>query len=254
MTDNKTIQHSSIPVRAIIARCDELCSSGKIAENGEFLRQWYQKAADCGDESGKLSIVNELLGHYRLTGDLQTGLSMVGEALKLLDKLEQNDTVSGGTVLLNAATVLQAAGRNDQAEKCYYAALHAYKKHLEEDDLHFAGLYNNMASVYMAKNEFRTAEDFYLNALDILNMYGKVMDCATAYVNLAQLAVRRALPPDMVHAYLDCAMQCFNNPSVPRNGYYAHTCGKCAEVFFMAGRAGDGEELLIRMEEIHAAN
>ena len=245
---------SLLQLKDIIAQCDKLCAAGDAKKVGEFLRMHLERVRQAGDRFTELSLLSELMGHYRLVSDRENALDCAVKAVALLNDLRQTDTVSGGTIMLNAATVFQAFGNTDMAEKDDHAAWDVDRKLLEEDDWRFAGLYNNMASVYIAKGDFRRAENLYLEALDLMNSYGRIMDCATTYANLAQLSIRKNARFDMIQAYLDCAMQCFNNPAAARDGYYAHTCGKCAEVFFMAGRESDGEELLARMEEIYAAN
>lgn len=240
-----------IPIPEIIARCDEFFNAGKNAEAGEFLRSWRQKAHDSGDASAELSIVNELIGHYRMNGDAVRGLEAVASAEKLLGSTGAAETVNGGTILLNCATALHAFGKIEAAMEKFQSAYRCYAKNLPPDDLHFAGLLNNMSAVYADSGDFAAAKVCYLEAGEILLKEKKMMDHTLTLVNIAQLYLSFEPDSPEISAALDQAMKCFDDRSIARDGYYAHTCTKCAGVFGAAGRESDQKELLNRAKEIY---
>ena len=246
--------HGRIPVPEIIARCDELFNTEQMGPLGDHLRHWLAKARELGDEQGELTILSELMGHYRMTGDRERGLEAVRDGFALMKKIGEEGTVSAGTILLNGATALQAFGETEKALNCYAEAFRCYGAHLDPMDARFAGLLNNMAGAYAASGNFRSAEDHYLRALDVLKACGNLMDSAVTYVNLAQLYASADPDDPMIQATLDCAMDCFDSPDAVRDGYYAHTCRKCASAFGAFGRPETEKELNARADSYYAGH
>ena len=240
-----------IPLPEIIAECDEFFKSNDTARLGEHLRFWRRRAQELGDESGELSILSELMGHYRMQRDEERALAAVRDGLELMKLLDVYGTAGGGTILINAATALQSFGHFSEALRYYAEAFRCYDAALDPMDVRFAGLLNNMAAAYDANGESAHAEAHYRKALNILQHHGNLMDSAVTYINLAQLYDRQNENDSRVAEMLDLAMECFNDPAAERGGYYAHTCNKCASAFGLFGRENDEEELKRRAAEIY---
>lgn len=235
---------NTIPLDKIIARCDEFFNSGDTAGLGEHLRSWLAEAEKKGDLAAVLSILNELAGHYRMSGCRTRGMETVDRIIHLTALPQFRNTASTGTILINAATALHSFGEISRALELYLEAYRCYEVNLEENDPRFAGLFNNMASVYAAMNDPETAEAYYLAALDILHSAGNIMDTAVTHVNIAQLGFEQELQ-------LENAWNCFNSPSAVRDGYYAHTALKCAPAFREMGHISRADELEKRAKEIY---
>lgn len=241
----------TVPLAEVIAECDCYFNANQPEALGEHLRYWLERARELNDRSSELSLQNELMGHYRMQRDEVRALQAVKAGVELLYQLHADHTVSGGTILINAATVLQSFDHIAEALKLYTDALDWYTTLLPPGDRRLAGLFNNMASAFENNGELRRAEELYLQALEILQQHNELMDAAVTYVNLARLYARSSLSDPSVNTALDCAMYCFDSPTAVRNGYYAHTCGKCAPVFAQLERSKDAEELLARAENIY---
>ena len=241
-----------IPMREIIAECDRLFNQERPFELGEHLRKWREEARRIGDREGELSILSELMGHYRMQGDRERGLEAVRDGFTLLAKLGISGSVSAGTILINGATALQSFGELDDALKYYKEAFRCYGAHLDPNDWRFAGLLNNMAAAYAAKHDVKYAEAYYRKALDVLKACGNLMDAAVTHVNLAQMYAAEAPGDARIAAELDAAEACFDDPAAVRDGYYAHTCRKCASAFGPLGRPEFEAELNRRADEYYA--
>ncbi|MBQ7395836.1 MAG: tetratricopeptide repeat protein [Lentisphaeria bacterium] len=247
-----TQSENRIPVAEILQECDKLFNSNRSAEAGALLRAWRVRAQELGDKSGELTILSELMGHYRMAGDSEHGIAAVNDGVSLIEELKISDSLSAGTIYINAATALSAFGRFAEALELYQKASKCYTAHLESDDVRFAGLFNNMASVHLAAGDFSTAEELYLKSVELLSAKNSLMDLAVTYVNLAQLYYAQDRQDIVVSSTLDCAMLCFDSPAAVRDGYYAHTCGKCAQAFGMMGRSADEAELNSRAGSFYA--
>ena len=244
-----------IPVREIIARCDELFNAEKSAELGEFLCRWRRKAREMKDLKGELSILNELIGRYRMAKDEEQGLAAVRDAQALLELLpETAETLSAGTILLNCATALHSFGRTPEALRLYDRAGHIYKKELPPDDERMAGLYNNMAAALCADGQFPRAEYAYLKALEILRTGKNAPDSAVTCLNLAQLYRSWNNDEMLISGMLACAWEYLDLPGIRKEGYYAHTCRKCAPGFSALGRQDIADELNKRADEYYAGH
>lgn len=244
-----------IPVREIIARCDELFNTGKSAELGEFLSTWRRKAREMKDLKGELSILNELVGHYRMGKDPEHGLAAVRDVLALLELLPDTaGTLSAGTILLNCATALHSFGKTGEALRICGRAKVIYEDRLPPGDRRMAGLYNNMAALLCADGKFPQAEYAYLKALEILRSGDDPMDSAVTCLNLAQLYRSWNNDSVLISGMLECAWEYFNFPGFEKNGYYAHTCRKCASGFSALGRDDIADELNKRADEYYAGH
>lgn len=240
-----------IPLAQIIDECDCFFNSNQMQEVGKHLRYWLEQARKLHDHESELSLLSELMGHYRMQSDPERGLQAVYDGFELMKKLNMAHSASAGTILINGATALQAFGRVDEALQYYAEAFRCYGETLPPDDWRFAGLLNNMASAYSEKNEFKHAEVYYRKALDVLAKCGNFMDRAVTHVNLAQLYHRQDPADERIDRELDLAMKIFDDPAAVRDGYYAHTCLKCLSAFSFLGRFADEEELKERAEKIY---
>ena len=241
-------------MRKIIAECDRLFNEEKMVELGEHLRKWRGEAQAIGDREGELGILSELMGHYRMLGDRERGLAAVRDGFTLLGKLGIAGSVSAGTILVNGATALQAFGEIDESLNYYKEAFRCYGAYLDPNDWRFAGLLNNMAAAYAAKHDLKYAEAYYRKALDVLKACGNLMDAAVTHVNLAQMYAAEDRNDPRISVELELAVACFDDPAAVHDGYYAHTCRKCASAFGPLGFPEVEEELNWRADEYYAGN
>ena len=241
-----------IPLESVIAECDRLFAGEKTFELGEHLRKWRQKAAELGDKRSELTLLNELMGHYRMLGDRERGLAAVRDGFRLIGEVGIGGSVSAGTILLNGATALKSFGFVKEALQHYAEAFRCYGAHLAPDDPRFAGLLNNMAAAYADNGEIRHAEAYYKKALTILKDKSQLMDRAVTEINLAQLHHRQDPGDPRITECLDRAFACFESPEAEFNAYYAHTCRKCAGAFGDFGQHDRERELNERADALYA--
>ena len=247
-------QQRRIPMQEVIQECDRLFNAEKMVELGEHLRKWREEARRIGDREAELGILSELMGHYRMQGDRERGLMAVRDGFALLGQLGIAGSVTAGTILINGATALQAFGDVDGALNYYKEAFRCYGAHLDPNDWRFAGLLNNMAAAYAAKHDVKYAEAYYRKALDVLKACGNLMDAAVTHVNLAQMYAAEDRNDPRIASELELAVACFDDPAAVHDGYYAHTCRKCASAFGPLGFPEVEEELNWRADEYYAGN
>lgn len=249
----KGVRGERIPLAKVIAECDALFNAERTDELGRRLRFWREEARKIGDRQSELSLLNELMGLCRMTGDKEGGLQAVRDGFRLLTELGIGGSVSAGTILINGATALKEFGFPEEALRHYAEAFRCYGAHLDPKDWRFASLFNNMSASYADTGDLARAEVYCRKALDILAGCGNRIDAAVTHVNLAQL-YHQADPDDpRIQECLKQALDCLNHPDLKRDGYYAHTCRKCASAFGFFGWFRDEIDLNKRADAIYYA-
>ncbi len=241
----------SVPL--LIQEVDELCGAGHEREARDLLESSLAKVRAHSDWRSELTVLSELLGQYRRTGEKDKGLRTVSEALELVRIHGLGRTVSGATVLLNAATTLKAFGHAKESIPVFTHVARVYADNLDPADYRFAGLYNNMALSYDETGDIANAERCFHLALAILEKLDRqANDCAVTWCNLAELYGRRDPEDERVGECLEKAWDCLNAPGLAQDGYHAFTVSKCAPCFDYYGFFLYAKQLRERAEKIYA--
>ena len=245
-----------IDLRRCLTRLDEYLARNDYAAARRHLDYWKAEALANNDLRGLLSVENERMGLLRKLGDEAAANEAVDAALDLLSRTGLEDTATAGTTLLNAATVYKRFDRAAEALPLYEQARAIYERVLEPGDGRRGGLYNNMALALTDLGRWAEARALYEKALAIMeNQEHGALERAVTELNLANLAEaeRGLLEAEAeIEARLDRARALLDDPSLPRNGYYAFVCEKCAPTFGYYGRFMDAQELTETAERIYS--
>ena len=244
-----------IPTRRVIDRLDSYLDRNDYPAARRHLAYWLAEADSCGDQRGKLTILNEQIGLFRKLGEEAEGLQAIEGALALAQSLELEGTATLGTTLINAATAYRAFDRAQSALPLYEKARTLYEALLRPDDERLGALYNNMALTLTALGSYREAESLFHKALGVMSLqeHGQA-ELAITYLNLADLLTAQygeEADPERIGAWLDRAEALLDTPDLPRDGYYAFVCEKCAPAFTAYGRSLTGQKLTERAKEIY---
>ncbi|MBR3035686.1 MAG: tetratricopeptide repeat protein [Lachnospiraceae bacterium] len=280
LLDMNTEPVEAISVGRMIEKLDEYLSRDDYAAAERHLKYWLSEAEAGRDERGKLSVLNEMIGLYRKLSREAACTDAIEKALTLSESLGLQDSVTGGTTYVNAATGYESFGKINEALALYENAQKVYEKVLKNDDSRLGGLYNNMALCLTAHERFREAEDLFFKALSVMEKqeHGEP-EMAITYLNLCDLitaeiektagsddpAVKEegqteadedfsadeAEAEERISEYLQKAEDLLNTPGLPRNGNYAFVCEKCAPVFGYYGRFLAEAEFRKRAEAIY---
>ena len=246
-------QNKSIPVKRVIEKLDSHFATNDLEGAVSLLEYWQSEAKNLRDLSGELSVVNEMLGLYRRTNDKGKALSAINRALELICYKSLENTVSGATIVLNAATTCKAFGDLERAVVLYEKAATVYHENLSADDLRLAALYNNFATTLSDLDRFSEAEELYNKAILITGKKTEgLLDCAVSYVNLAHLFEKsEGLESEKIEECLTHAENLLNDIRIDRNPYYAFVCEKCAPSFDYFGFFFFANELYERSKKIY---
>ncbi len=244
-----------IPQQRVIEKMDWYMSRRDYAGAERHLLYWLEEARQGGDLRGALMLRNELVGHYRKTGRRDKTLENGEAALALLEQLDFGDTISAGTTCVNFATALNAFGENGRALTLFERARPIYESSAAIRPELLGGLYNNMALACVALGQFDRAFDLYDKAMDAMSRVpGGVLEQAITCLNMAGTVEAQEgmeAGEHRIFDLMDQAWELLDNPSAPRDGYYAFVCEKCAPTFSYYGYFAAAEELNERAKQLY---
>ncbi len=228
-------QIKPVPQQRIVEKVDECMSRRDYAGVERHLLYWLEEAKLGRDEKGELMIRNELVGHYRKTGEKDKAFAQAEAALALLDAMDFEGSITAGTTCVNAATAYQAFGEHETALGVFERARKNYEAIPSLKPELLGGLYNNMALTLVSLKRFDEANGLYEKALKTMaNAPHGALEQAITYLNMANAAEdEKGLldASETIDACLETAQRLLNAPDVPHEGYYAFVCEKCAPTF-----------------------
>lgn len=267
-----------VPQRRIIDKMDEYMSRRDYNGAERHLLYWLEEAKLGGDRQGQLMLRNELVGHYRKTGQKEPAMESAAKALDLLRELDMENTITAGTTYVNIATACGAFGDHERAIRLFEKARAAYESSSQTETQLLGGLYNNMALTCTELGRCEEALALYEKAADLM---GRVPDGeleqAITYLNMANtVEVQLGLEAGEreINALVERAeellkakgeellgkgeaaltdgtdLRAMKQEERARLGYYAFVCEKCAPTFAYYGYFMTAESLTERSEEL----
>ena len=245
-----------VPQQRIIAKLDDYMSRRDYDGAEKHLLYWLAEAEQGRDLRGKLMLCNELVGHYRKVGQRDKAFRYAEEALRLVDELGYEGSVTGGTARVNAATAYSAFGENEMALALFEKARADYEGNGHTDPSLLGGLYNNMALACKALGRYDDAFGLFDRALELMGRTpGGCLEQAITCLNMADAAAEQQGPEKAkarIRQLLDRAWSLLREGDAPRDGYYAFVLEKCAPGFADHGDEERAAQLQKLAEELYA--
>ena len=250
-----TPESRPVPSGRIAERLDALMSRRDYSGAERHLQYWLEEAKLGHDRRGELMIRNECIGYYRKMGETEKAKEHAEAALALLGGLDLWETITAGTVCVNIATARHAAGDYKGAAELFERAGKIYESAPETKPELLGGLYNNMALTYAALHRWREAEALNEKAMEKMACVpGGEAEQAITCLNMAN-AVEAEFGLEegevRINELLDRAETLLDSPAIPRDGYYAFVCEKCAPTFAYYGYFLESDTLMERAEKIY---
>jgi tetratricopeptide (TPR) repeat protein len=253
----------AIDMRRVIEKLDEYLGRKDYAAAERHLEFWLGEARLGRDRRGEFAVRGEQIGFYRKRGEEDKCFASVDAALKLLEELGYERSVSGATCFVNCGTAAQAFGKSEQAMDFFERAKAVYDADLPENDARLGGLYNNMALSCVAQRRFGEAHACYKRALEIMaQVPGGEPERAITLLNMANAVeaehglekAERKIEQllDEAEALL-AAADPLVHPEMAEAiapGYYAFVCESCAPTFDYYGYFLAAKKLSDRAQEI----
>ena len=267
-----------VPQRRIIDKMDEYMSRRDYNSAERHLLYWLEEAKLGGDLQGQLMLRNELVGHYRKTGQKEPAMESAARALELLRKLDMESTITAGTTYVNIATACGAFGDHERAIRLFEKARAAYESSSQTETQLLGGLYNNMALTCTELGRCEEALALYEKAAGLMgHVPDGELEQAITYLNMANtVEVQLGLEAgeQQINALVERAeelleakgeellgkgeaaltdgtdLRAMKQEERARLGYYAFVCEKCAPTFAYYGYFMTAESLTERSEEL----
>ena len=267
-----------VPQRRIIDKMDEYMSRRDYRGAERHLLYWLEEAKLGGDQQGQLMLRNELVGHYRKTGQKEPAMESADKALALLRELDMENTITAGTTYVNIATACGAFGDHKRAIRLFEKARDAYESSSQTETQLLGGLYNNMALTCTELGRCEEALALYEKAADLMGCVPDgELEQAITYLNMANtveaqlgLEAGEQRINDLVEraeelleakgeellgkgeaAITDGTdLRAMKQEERARLGYYAFVCEKCAPTFAYYGYFITAESRTERSEEL----
>lgn len=245
----------SVPQGRIIDKMNDYMSRNDYAGAERHLLYWLNEALLGNDKRGELMIRNELIGHFRKTGNREGAYENAALALKLLDELNFSGDRSAGVTYVNIATAYNAFGDNEKSFEIFKMAQAAFEQMREPENDLLGGLYNNMGLTLSALTRYGEALEYFDKALNCMEKINNgELERAITYLNMADTytaSMGAEAAESKVFDLLDKAYDLLNTESVPKDGYYAFVCEKCAPSFSFYGYFAAASELSRKAKEIY---
>lgn len=245
----------SVPQQRIREKVDDYMSRRDYDGVERHLKYWLAEAEMLDDLRGQLMIRNEMVGHYRKVGDKEGAFESAEAAIRLLEELDYGESLSAGTTYVNIATAYNAFLENAESLKMFEKARSVYEGIEDTPPELLGGLYNNMALTCAALGRFDDAEELYDKAMERMAYAPNgVLEQAITCLNRANVVELRdglEAGEERINELLDEAENLLNTPSVPRDGYYAFVCEKCAPSFEYYGYFLTAEALKAASKKIY---
>ena len=244
-----------IPLQRVIDRLDSYMSRRDYEGAEKHLLYWLQEAVRGHDQRGQLMVCNELIGYCRKTNQRDKAFQDADQALRLLDEMNFDGTISSGTTCVNIATAYQAFGEYERSLELFEKAEAIYESSQAIRPHQLGGLYNNMALTFKALARYPEAFNYFEKAMDEMGKApGGVLEQAITCLNMADAVAERdglEAGEEKVFSLLDKAYDLLRDESAPHDGYYAFVCEKCAPAFSYYGYFAAAEELQKTAERIY---
>ena len=175
-----------VPQRRIVEKMDEYMSRRDYAGAERHLLYWLAEAELGRDLQGQLMLRNEMVGHYRKTGQREKAMESAGRALELLAELGMESTISAGTTFVNIATACNAFGEYGRSMELFERARAAYESSVYVEPQLLGGLYNNMALTCTALGRCEEALELYEKAAGVMaEVPDGELEQAITFLNMA---------------------------------------------------------------------
>ena len=206
-----------IPQRRVIEKMNEYMSRRDYVGAERHLLYWLAEAQLGRDLDGLLILRNEMVGHYRKTGQRDKAMESAEEALSLLAELGLEDAVIAGTTYVNIATACNAFGEYERSLELFEKARAVYEGSEFVEPQLLGGLYNNMALTCTALGRYEEAMGLYEEAVRVMaDVPDGELEQAITFLNMADTVEAQLGPEEgesRIFALVERAQELLENKS-----------------------------------------
>ncbi len=195
-------------IAEVLQQIDAYYEQNRGSEAEALMRENIAQAVQEQDDESLLQLLNELLGYYRETSQVEASYVIAEQAIRQAKRMGLESSLPYATTLLNVANAYRAGGRLQDSMDCYVAVRKVYEEMLAPDNMLVASLENNISLLYQEMGAFREAKECLLKALAIVKAKGADFEIAVTYANLANTCLQIE-ESEEAHAFAEAALQGF---------------------------------------------
>ena len=106
-------------INKVLMEYDNMFGVQTLEQIDDFLTEQIESALSEGDNNSALTLMNEMLGFCRDTGQKEKGLHYCELVQRMLESLGLAGSTEYGTALLNVASTLRAFGEFSRSKALY---------------------------------------------------------------------------------------------------------------------------------------
>lgn len=176
-------------VEEILQQIDALFEANQAKEAERYMLTCLEQARMDRNRPLQMTILNELIGYYRVTSETDHLRSIMEQAVMLGKEMGLDNSVPFATTLLNVANGYRSIGELELSLKYYGMVEQIYREQLSPDDLNMAGLFNNKSLLLEEMQRYQQAKDCLDKALAIVTKQNADFEIAVTHANLANTLV-----------------------------------------------------------------
>lgn len=198
------------------------------------------------NHADRATVYNELMGHYRTSGDFEEcELAMKG-LLREIRALRLKSGLEYATLMLNVANAQRVLGMLVEAERNFLIVRDEFEAMFEPDDYRLASLYNNIGLTYRAMGQTDIARSYFERALDIVHRIPEARTAVAATCsNLADMLAGEG-DLDTASVFAQEAVGVYAEPEMPLGIDYSAALSAAAHIEYLRGDFGAAVELYNR--------
>ena len=206
-------------LNAVLTDLDSLFSHHMTDKIEGFLTDNIRAAMAENDSAAVLSLVSELVGFYRDSGEFQKCAAYADSLLKLCESFGISGTVPHATALLNAANAFRAVGDHKRSAECFDECFRIYSENLPPDDMRISGYYNNLSLLFQETGDFESSCNALKKALSIAEENHADIEAASACANLSA-SLLNCGKTDEAEKFADRSLALFKAASPDENDFH----------------------------------
>ncbi len=200
-----------------------------------YLKSGLEEAGKCLDGPAMLTILNELMGYYRVMSKPEECEWCIEKAVRIAEQLGIQGTTDYATMLLNIGTAQRVMGQMDKAEANYEEAYAIFQERLHEPDYRMATLYNNRSILYANTGRLKEAKADLQRAMELIRkLEESEVEIAITHANIGNLCFAlQELDEGLEH--MQQAAEIFERQEGKKDPHYASALSGLGEGYFRKG-------------------
>jgi hypothetical protein len=242
-----------VNIDEILQKVDAYYGQNQGPEAEKLMQSAIAQAVALEDDESLLHLLNELLGYYRETSQVENSYAIAAQCISQAKRMGLENTIPYATTLLNVANAYRAGGRLEDSLKLYLQVREIYDAQLAPDSVLAASLENNLSLLYQEMGRFGDAKQSLLKALHIVeHKDGVDFEIAVTHANLATSCLNIG-ELEEARSYAETSMQEFEEMGL-EDAHYGAALSALGTYWYQNGDFDRAQQFFERAMDIMERN